>query len=140
VTAFADAFNAIDQKILINGSKYEDVVASPAELEEMKLNDLDVSLKQNLSNWLTIWQTAFRSSIGDFKEDNQLQYYSYADWLIFFLAILFLIILMLNLLISVIAQAQADYFRARVQLTYREKALQIRRIGNSFLWLFYRAE
>ena len=45
------------------------------------------------------------------------------DWIIFFLICFFLIILMLNLLISVISAAQANYTVARVESTYMERAL-----------------
>ena len=67
-----------------------------------------------------MWQMSYRNSIGDFQDD--IGYYSYLDWLIFFITVFFVIIIMLNLLISVIAEAQAEYTEARVESTYREKA------------------
>ena len=91
----------------------------------------------NFNKWLTIWQISFRSSIGDFNGE-QIDQFSYTDWIIFFLICFFLIILMLNLLISVISEAQSQYTEKRVQSTYRERALQIRRFGNSFFWPFFK--
>ena len=105
VVAFTDSFNALDQKILINGSRHADFDGTAQELEETQVNELDITLLQNLNNWLNVWQMAFNASIGDFDHDNFFSHYGYIDWLIFFLSCLFLIILMLNLLISVIAEA-----------------------------------
>lgn len=51
------------------------------------------------------WQKAFRSTLGDFDEATQIMHFSFVDWGIFFLACGFLIILMLNLLISVITES-----------------------------------
>lgn len=45
-----------------------------------------------------------------------------------------MIVLMLNLLISIIAEAQGQYTASKNQQTYREKALQIRQKGLSFFW------
>ena len=103
VVAFTDSFNALDQKILINGSRLTGIEGD--ELEVQEVNALDITLLQNLNNWLNVWQMAFNASIGDFDHDNFFSHYGYIDWLIFFLSCLFLIILMLNLLISVIAEA-----------------------------------
>ena len=66
--------------------------------------------------------------------DNQIAYFGYLDWLIFFFIVLFMIILMLNLLISIITEAQGNYTETWKQQTYREKALQIRQKGRSFFW------
>ena len=101
---------------------------------------MDFSFVTNFNKWLNIWQIAFRSSLGDFNDDDQLQYFGIFDWIVFFLSCFFLIILMLNLLISVISEAQAGYTLTKTQSTYKERALQIRRKGNSFFWYFYNEE
>ena len=84
-------------------------------LDMIKINDLDITIRTNFNNWLGLWQTSFRSSIGDFDEQGQMKYLSQVDWLIFFISSFFLIILMLNLLISVIAAAQTNYTDSKVQ-------------------------
>ena len=45
-----------------------------------------------------------------------------------------MIILMLNLLISIIGEAQAKFTETKDQQTYREKALQISQKGRSIFW------
>jgi|Transcript_20452 hypothetical protein len=139
VTAFADSFNALDQEILLEGKRFEGLNLSPEDYKAAQISMLStMSFSENFKHWLSIWQYSFRAGIGDFMDDANL--YGYVDWMIFFLMVFFLIILMLNLLISVIAEAQAEYTDARIQSTYREKAQQIRQKGYSFFWAFYKAE
>ena len=63
-----------------------------------------------------------------------MKYFHYHDWLIFFLAVFFLVILMLNLLIAIISEAQVIYTENKDQTTYRERALQVRTRFYSFLY------
>ena len=84
----------------------EDTFDDEYELRRLDVsaNDKDISFIANFNEWLLIWQKAFRSSIGDF-DSAQLKNFGFIDWMIFFLLIFFLIMVMLNLLISVIAGA-----------------------------------
>ena len=63
-----------------------------------------------------------------------MKYFHYHDWLIFFFAVFFLVILMLNLLIAIISEAQVIYTENKDQTTYRERALQVRTRFYSFLY------
>ena len=103
VTSFTDSFNALDQKLIISGDAYDG--ETDYELRLQRAEDLDVSVAANFKKWLIMWQIGFRASIGNFNENNQLRHYGYIDWMVFFLMCFFLIILMLNLLISVITEA-----------------------------------
>ena len=116
VTAFADSFNALDQKILLKGERLEDLHgADPEALRSARQALLDPHLVAVLETWLDSWQEAFRASIGDFDWPGHLDYFGRVDWLVFFFAVLFMIVLMLNLLISIIAEAQNAYTASRSQ-------------------------
>ena len=101
VTAFADSFTAIKQKIMIQTLELDPNPSAEA-LKELQDGELNTSLESNFENWLTMWQSSFRTSIGDFDGD-QIATFNYLDWMTFFIAVFIIIILMLNLLISVIA-------------------------------------
>mmetsp|Transcript_27916 Transcript_27916/g.32843 ORF Transcript_27916/g.32843 Transcript_27916/m.32843 type:complete len:116 (-) Transcript_27916:650-997(-) len=100
VSAFSDAFNAISQGQyigqILNG--------------EVTLDDIDLTVRTNFEQWVDFWQISFKASLGDFPDDwGDSKYFHYHDWFLFFFACFFLIILMLNLLISIISEAQADF-------------------------------
>ena len=122
VTAFADSFNTFEQRFLIDDSVINSMGLTGDAFIIEKLKKLDNTMESNFESWLLCWQRAFRASLGDFDGTTFLVYFSYIDWIIFFLACAFLIILMLNLLISVITEAQAEYTAKKVQTSYREKA------------------
>jgi len=115
ITAFADSFNALDQKIMLKGERLDASTSTEEELLIARKELLDTRLIAKFNSWLDSWQEAFRASIGDFDVEGHLSYFSYVDWLIFFFAVLFMIILMLNLLISIIAEAQANYTGTKTQ-------------------------
>ena len=127
VTAFADAFNAISQGNFIDQWNEGKV----------RYEDIDNSFKTNFEQWLDYWQISFKASLGDFPDDwGNPKYFHYYDWLVFLFACIFLIILMLNLLISIITMAQDDYTQNQTQTTYKERAIMVRQKGFSILSKF----
>ena len=59
------------------------------------------------------WQKSLLVALGEFHMD-EVELYSEGDWLIFFLAALFNLILMLNLLISIISETYTNVSATRM--------------------------
>ena len=73
-------------------------------------------------------------ALGEF--DDNLENYREIDWLVFFLACIFNIIVLLNLLIAIVSQTFADMLEAKVEEEYKEKARQIGLMQDSLFGMF----
>ena len=68
--------------------------------------DIDLNAINIFQSWIDFWQVTFRASLGDFEDNwKEPKYFFYADWMYFLIAMLILIIVMLNLLVSIVTNA-----------------------------------
>ena len=95
IFAFADAFQSIDQVLVLRGS------VDPRELP------VDSNLYEvYVQGYIIYWQKAFMYAMGEF--DGNMEFFREADWFVFFLSCVFNIILLLNLLIAILSETFAD--------------------------------
>ena len=66
VTAFSDAFAALDKKIYINGDAFRAEELTEEQIKDAKAEGLSTDFKNFWDRWLLMWQISFRNSIGDF--------------------------------------------------------------------------
>lgn len=108
VFAFADALISVDQVLVLNGS------IEAAEIPENASN-----YEKYIQGYVRAWQGAFVLSIGEFP--GNLEFYRESDWLVFFIACIFNIILLLNLLIAIISETFAEVASNAVANSFKEK-------------------
>lgn len=123
IFAFADAFRAIERVLVLEG--HLEAHKSTAETGFFEAY-LSVPVKQ--------WQKTFLVSIGEFP--GELENYSEFDWIIFFTASMFNLIIMLNLLISIISETYANISSIRLQTGYKELAMIVHQRYGSALKRF----
>lgn len=108
VFAFADAFSSINKVLELNGS---------IEIEEIP-EDASIYLKY-YQVYIVSWQNSYLFALGEFGDN--LEFYRESDWLVFFIATIFNIILLLNLLIAIISDTYARVAEKAVANSYIEK-------------------
>jgi len=91
------------------------------------MNTFEAYLKEPV----TAWQKSFLVALGEFH--GELEHYPAFDWVVFFLAAFFNLIVMLNLLISIISETYTNISESRLQTSYKEKAMLIHQRNKSFL-------
>ena len=84
--------------------------------------------------YILSWQRSFLIALGEF--DGNMENYSEADWLVFFLCCIFNIILLLNLLIAIISDTFAVISASAVANSYKETVSEISEMQDSAFGLF----
>ena len=72
--------------------------------------------------------------LGDFG--SNLEFYRESDWLVVFIATIFNIILLLNLLIAIISDTYGQVSEKAIATKYKEKVFQIYEMQNSIFGQF----
>lgn len=108
VLAFADALYSINKVLELNGSIQVEPVPNDATFYE-----------KYWQGYVQSWQASFLLALGDWGEN--LEHYRESDWLVFFLAVIFNIILLLNLLIAIISETYAAVAEKASANSYKEK-------------------
>ncbi|CDW83568.1 wd-40 repeat protein [Stylonychia lemnae] len=83
----------------------------------------DLELRYAGDNFFYAFVYAFRTGLGDFSVDNynaSIQFMT--SWIIFFLCVILILIVMLNLLISIISQSFDRINSSAVEASYQERA------------------
>ena len=101
IFAFGDAFRTIERILILQG--HLEKQETPAE-KDFYGAYLAEPIKQ--------WQKSFLVSMGEFPDE--LENYSELDWFIFFIASMFNLIIMMNLLISIISETYANISSTRI--------------------------
>ena len=112
VFAFADALKSVDQVLVINGS-----------IEAEEIPEDATTYEKYIEGYVKAWQGSFVLSLGEFP--GNLEFYRESDWLVFFLACIFNIILLLNLLIAIISETFAAVAGEAIANSYKEKVKQV---------------
>lgn len=99
IIAFADTFYAIDRILIIQGYESDE---SLAHIKFEKTDDMTL-FDTYLAEPFKSLTTSLLVALGEF-ENIQLNLYNELDWIFFFLAAFFNLILMMNLLISIITE------------------------------------
>ena len=112
VFAFADALKSVDQVLVINGS-----------IEAEEIPEDATTYEKYIEGYVKAWQGSFVLSLGEFP--GNLEFYRESDWLVFFLACIFNIILLLNLLIAIISETFGAVAEQAIANSYKEKVKQV---------------
>ena len=127
IFAFADAFFAIERILMLQG-----------DIPPVRLTDDMTIFERYIAGPVRAWQSSYLVTLGDFSDE--LEFYGEYEWIVFFLATVFNLIIMLNLLISIIGETYGTISANRLQTSYREKAVIVNSRNNSLIGLIGKSD